>query len=118
VAIVREHWPLCELRRSVLAGEGASEAPLDLPARAPTPSCWLLVRNAERLSSLVLDAQEAALLELLGKHPVGEALARLEAQSPEAERAALPARAERWLARSVERGCWSALRDGSKDHVV
>ncbi len=110
-AIVREHWPLCELRRELLADESGHEAPLTLPPRHAQPSCWLLVRDAERLSTLALATQEAALLELLGAHPVAEALARLEAHCAPEERAALPAQAQRWLARSVKRGFWSGLRD-------
>ncbi len=109
LAIVREHWPLCELRRSLLAGADASEAPVPLPARLATAQLWLVLRDSEQLSSLALEPLEAELLELLSAHPVGEALALLEERCPENQRAALATQAQRWLARSVERGFWSAL---------
>lgn len=106
-ALFSEHWPLCELRRE-LSGT-AGESPVALPARCSAPQCWLLLRKQLQIGLVPLEAGEYQLLTLLTRHPVGDALARLETDWPAADRAALPAQAQRWLARSVERGLWVKL---------
>jgi len=110
-AIVHEHWPLCELRRALLAASDESEAPLPTPEALAAPQSLLLLGDSLQLQSLVLEPREATLLDLLRTHPVGVALALLEEQCSAAERAALPAQAQRWLSRSVQRGVWSALAE-------
>ena len=108
-ALFTEHWPLCELRRWLSGTEG--EAPVPLPARCPAAECWLLLRKQLQISLIPLESSEYQLLTLLSRHPVGDALARLETDWPAADRAALPAQAQRWLARSVELGLWVRLDD-------
>jgi Putative DNA-binding domain len=107
VALLLDGFGLCELRRSI-ANE-SSEAPVPAPARLAAPRHWALVRKGLTLGLVPLEPLEFELLELLGEHPVGEALARLEASCSTRERRNLPERARRWLARSVEFGFWSGL---------
>ncbi|MEO6598659.1 MAG: putative DNA-binding domain-containing protein [Polyangiaceae bacterium] len=108
-ALFSELWPLCELRRELSGMEG--EAPVDLPARGSAPQFWLLLRKQLQIGLIPLESGEYQLLTLLTRHPVGDALARLETDWPAADRAALPAEAQRWLARSVELGLWVKLED-------
>ncbi|MFO0603131.1 MAG: putative DNA-binding domain-containing protein [Polyangiales bacterium] len=103
VAIFRESFALVTLDAS--GPEGVA------PARLPRPRWWALVRGPSGVRYDALAPLEGELLELLGRHTVREALARLEASCTEAERAALPTHAQRWLAQSVARGCWVGLSD-------
>lgn len=104
VALVAERWPLLALRRSLASFEG--EAPLALPPPAEHPRHWALIRRSERTAQIPLEAREAELLQLLGEHPLPEALAMLEGRCDERELYDLPARAQAWLARSVELEFW------------
>jgi hypothetical protein len=108
VAIVREHRPLLELRRTLLHDPSEARAPL--PARFPAPRSTALVRTGERTLEVHLEAGEAELLELLREHRVRDALASLERACPPVERAGLPDKARVWLARSVQRGWWTGMR--------
>ena len=108
-AVLEEDWPLCELRRALL-GDPA-ETPAPLPPRLAQPRHWLLVRSSTKIGQLPIEAQEARLLALLGLFPVGEALAQLEQECGPVERDLLPARTQKWLARSVEHGLWVGLSD-------
>lgn len=107
VAVVSERWPLLELKRSLTASRGESAVPL--PPPLPGPRWWALVREAAGVRHVALEAREGELLALLRERTVRDALATLEARCDDDERATLPANARRWLARSVERGCWSGL---------
>ncbi len=109
VAFVREHSPLLDLRQRALALGPESSAQLALPPPLPAPRDWAIVRGETGTTSVQLDPREADLLRLLAAHPVGQALARLEDECPETERAALPAATQRWLARSVQLGFWSGI---------
>jgi hypothetical protein len=109
VAVVEEHWPLCELRRRIRSDSG--EAAVPLPPRLDTARAWALVRRPEGIGQLALEAREAELFKLLGRYAVQDALARLEAACDEVERATLPAKAQHWLARSVELGFWIGLAE-------
>jgi len=104
VALLREHWPLCELRQQVLASK--SEAKLALESRLIEPRRWLLRREELRLVLAPLAPREAELLELLGRAPVAAALAELEARCSAEERLQLPGQAQAWLGRSVQLGVW------------
>jgi hypothetical protein len=108
VALLTESWPLCELRRRVV-GSQSLDASLALGQRLAAPRWWLLGRDGLKLGLLALEPREAQLLELLILHPVGIALARLEAACPEAERQELPELVQTWLARSVRLGIWVGL---------
>lgn len=105
--VLEEHWPLCELRRSI-AGE-AGEAAVALPERLSQPRFWLLLRSGTKLSVLALEPREAQLWSLLQELSVGAALERLERDCSDDERLDLPASTQRWLARSVTLGVWSGL---------
>lgn len=107
VAIVEEHWPLIELRRSIKSD--SSEGAVPLPPRLDSAKAWALVRRPEGIGQLPLETREAQLFALLGRYTVQEALARLESACDEEERAALPTRAQHWLARSVELGFWIGM---------
>jgi hypothetical protein len=112
VALLTESWALCELRRRVVASESV-DGPLELGPRLDAPRSWLLGRDGLKLGLLAVEPREAQLLELLSRHPVGTALARLEAQCPETERLQLPTLVQTWLARSVRLGIWVGLESES-----
>ncbi len=107
VAQVREHWPLCALRRDALALAG--DTPLGLPPAHPEERHWLVVRQVLEVATTPLAPREAELLELLSQHPVSDALALLEERCTDAERRELPSQVEAWLSRSVQLGAWAAL---------
>lgn len=105
-----ERWPLLALKGTLATIPG--EAPVPVPDAHPQPHGWALVREAAGIRHVPLDAREHELFGLLREHSVRDALARLEAVCPEAERAALPAKAQRWLARSAAFGFWSGIDVG------
>ncbi len=112
VALLTESWPLCELRRRLLAPQPA-DASLALGARWDAPRSWLLGRDGLRLGLLPLEPREAQLLGLLATHTVAAALSQLEADcaasGSETERQQLPELVQVWLARSVKLGIWAGL---------
>jgi hypothetical protein len=89
-----------------------------LPPRLSVPRSWLLLRKKLQIGQIALAAGEYRLLTLLTRHPVGEALAVLEADWPEEDRASLPALAQHWLLRSVELGLWVGLEDQNASRSV
>jgi hypothetical protein len=93
----------------VMATRAEAEAPA-LPSSLDEPRWWALVRERDGIRHVSLEAKEGALLSLLTRRTVREALAELEASCPRDERAALPSRAQRWLAASVQRGFWAGVR--------
>lgn len=109
VMVVREHSALLDLRRALLARRDTSTTRLALPGphSGPDTRHWAIVRENEGTRAVLLEPREAELLALLAGYPVGEALGRLELACPLAERAALPAATERWLARGVQLGFWT-----------
>lgn len=107
VALLVERWPLLELKASLAKSGGESAVPL--PAALEEPRSWALVREPGGIRHLSLASREGELLGLLSRHTIRDALAALESACPEPERAALPEQAQRWLARSVERGFWAGL---------
>ncbi len=115
VAIVCEHWPLCERRITFV--EQPSDEPLALPERLAAPRSWLIARHATKVGLRALAPAEAELLTLLQQYPLHHALALLENAAPETDRAALPGRAQAWLADSVRLGVWAgfaSLEDPAK----
>jgi hypothetical protein len=106
-AVLEEHWPLCELRRSI-AGD-AGETAVALPERLGKPRFWLLLRAGTKLSLLPLEPREAQLWGLLQELNVATALERLERDCSKDELVDLPACTQRWLARSVTLGFWVGL---------
>jgi hypothetical protein len=107
VQVIEEHRPLVELRRKLSAIPG--EAPVPAPPPLEEPAYWAFVRKPAGIGQLPLAKTEARLLTLLRVHPVAEALALLESECAESERASLPARIQTWLARSVELDFWSGI---------
>lgn len=107
VAVVVERYPLLEARASLLAMRNLT--PVALPERLTEPRWWALAREPGGVRHLPLEPGEGALLTLLCRYTVREALARLEAACAASERAELPSATQRWLARSVERGIWEGL---------
>jgi hypothetical protein len=107
VAVLTEHWRLLELRARVV--DEGEETTVPIPERHAEPHHFALIRRRGGVGQLSLGAREARLFELLAGHTVGDALAVLEAECPEVERATLPAMAQRWLARSVELDFWSGI---------
>ncbi|MGA7123222.1 MAG: DNA-binding domain-containing protein [Polyangiaceae bacterium] len=107
VAIVEETFPLLELRKEVLADR--SEKRMAIPPALPSSRAWALVRKDDGILQVPLEPREAELFALLGNFSVREALARLERMCCAEERARLPANAQAWLARSVERDFWIGI---------
>jgi len=107
VALLREHWPLAELRLRLI--EHDQDSSLRLGDRRSTPCHWLLSHQSGKLGLLALEAREAELFELLQRLPLQHALGRLEVAAPPEERASLPERAQAWLARSVRLGLWQGF---------
>jgi hypothetical protein len=108
-AHVAEHWPLVALRFA-LQGDSAESA-VAIPAPLPAAQHWAFVRNAQGVVQLRLAPLQARLLTLLEQHPVGEALARLEAEADPAARAALPEQTQAWIAQGVANAFWIGLQD-------
>jgi hypothetical protein len=107
VSLLREHWPLCQLRLSFL--ERPPQRPPVLGEPWSEPRHWLLTRHASQLGLVGLEAHEARLFLLLQAHPLEQALALLEAELSDDERRDLPLRAQAWLARSVRVGMWAGM---------
>jgi hypothetical protein len=108
VALLSEHWSLAQLRASLTVQPGDKR--LELGPALPTTQYWLLKRHQNQLGLVALEAPEAELFRLVQQHPLQQALGMLEAAAPDGERATLPARAQGWLARSVQLGAWAGLR--------
>lgn len=106
VALLCERWPLLEWRAVVQSKPEDERVPA--PGRLAEPRWWALVRERNGVRQVPLEPGEGALIALLSEHRVRDALAQLEAECPEDERASLPAKAQRWLANSVLRGVWCA----------
>jgi hypothetical protein len=111
VALFVEHWPLLETKRSLASQPIAPQQPALAPLAQP--QWWVLVREGAGIRQTTLEEREGELLDRLQRHTVRDALALLEAACSDEERASLPARAQRWLARSVERGLWRGLIDST-----
>lgn len=112
-AVIEEHWPLVELRRAVRGR--TDEAPCELPAPHPDGARrWLLCRipGGERI--IPLASTHARLLELLRAHPVGRALAVLEAENPDIAAVDLASDVQRWLAQGMALGLWRGLIGGAR----
>ena len=110
VALLDEHWSLCERRLTLLERE--SDAQLEPGALGSSAERhWLLARHNSQLGLVPLEPLEAELLRLLQREPLEKALARLEASATAAERTTLSDRARAWLARSVHLGVWRGLRE-------
>jgi hypothetical protein len=103
--LIEEHWPLVELRRTILEDEG--ESAVEEPA--PHARWWALIGRAEGVLRLQLEPLEGRLFALLSSSTVRDALACLESECPENERARLPQKTQEWLARSVTLGFWTGL---------
>ncbi len=108
VAIVSEHSALADLRRTIVRDEGERRVPFPRPW--PEVRFIALVRSDEGTGEIPLETREAELLRLLAEHPVRAALGLLERACPAQERAALPAKTQNWLARSVLHGFWTGRR--------
>jgi len=103
--VLEERWPLVRLRDELSTVAG--EVPVPLPPRLPETQWWALVRQPSATGRFPLARREAQLFSLLAKYSVGEALANLEADCTNEERARLPVQVQQWLARSVDLGFWT-----------
>ena len=104
VALFVEHWPLVALRRRALDEPG--EHALPLPSELATAQHWAIFRTDKGHGLASLEPRAHRLFTLLAERPFTEALALLESGCTEAERAALPARVQSWLAQSMRLGFW------------
>lgn len=110
VALVKESAPLLALRRRAVQQHSSAALRIPMPPRLAQPRFWALVRTDTGTLQLPLEPREAELHTLLGALPVRAALSRLEGACSPEERAALPARAQAWLARGVQHGFWCGMR--------
>jgi hypothetical protein len=108
VRLWSERSALLALRLQLPAG---LDRPLALPPAHPAPAWFALCAEPNGIRALPLDPQEGALLALLARHTVRDALAQLEAECPADARAMLPTNTQRWLAQSVARGFWAGFAD-------
>lgn len=139
LSVVDEGWPLLELRRDLShAGPpkmGPASRASALPApHAGGPRSWALFRArgpapgppgaasakerggageaiAGSPRAVPLHPLQAALLRHLRAHPVGAALALLEAESAGVDTAALASRVRQWLAEGMDLGFWTGLEE-------
>lgn len=107
VALVDEGWALLALRRALAADTGEGSVPL--PNKHDHPRTVALVRLADGLAELPLDALQAQLYRALPRVPLSDALAQLAAAAPADRVDALPADVQRWLRWSVELGFWRGI---------
>jgi len=106
--LVEEHRALLALRTTLLATPNSATA--EPPPLLARPQAWAIIRRDAGTARIPLEAREAELLALLGRHSVAEALGRIESSCPAEERANLPDQVRAWLARSIELGFWCSLR--------
>jgi hypothetical protein len=103
-ARVEEHWPLSALRLGLR--DDSSEQALALPAPLPAAQSWALFRSPKGVTQLRLAPLQARLYSLLEAHPLGRALAQLEAEADGAARATLPEQTQTWIAHGMANGFW------------
>lgn len=104
-----EHWPLVELRSQLQDDSSESAEPAPPPLRAA--QTWAIYRNPQGIAQLHLTPWQARLMTLLEHHPLGEALALLEAEAPAETRSSLPDQTQTWIAQAIHHGFWTALAD-------
>ena len=109
--MIDETWPLSQLRHELPATLSEQCVPLP-PPHADGRRSWAVVRTADGQRVIPLAAPHARLLRLLREHPLGEALAILEASVPPSTAAGIATAAQRWFADGVKLGFWTALEDG------
>lgn len=106
--VVDEDWPLVELRNS--QGSTLPEQPLALPAaHTDCPRSWAFIAGAHGHRVIPLSPTQARLTRELVQHPLPLALARVEAECSELQRAELIVETQAWLAESMRLGCWTRL---------
>ncbi|MEZ4405181.1 MAG: putative DNA-binding domain-containing protein [Polyangiales bacterium] len=115
-AVFEERWRLFESKLSLQ--RGGYDAAIDAPTAMEPPRWWALLREPGGVRHFALARGEGELLRLMASLPVGEALAVMEEGCSDEEREALPERARRWLAQSVERGMWSGLEADQRSTQV
>lgn len=109
--IIKQSYPLVQIRKA-LSGDTSESAP-PLPEKLKVTEQWLIGRAPNGALQLQLEEQQAKLYHLCTQHPVGEALARLEAGAKKGDRSGLPSKVRVWLAQSVKLGLWSAIEGES-----
>jgi hypothetical protein len=111
--MIEEAWPLVALRREL--GSRTSTSPCSLPEPHPHGAQrWAVCRAPGGERVLALEPVQARLLQLLCEHPVGRALAILEAEHAAVDAGALARDVQRWLAQSMSLGLWRGLaREGA-----
>ncbi len=104
--LIREGWPLVQLREHALGAD--AEKPVHLPEQLAAPQRWALFRTPRGTGTLRLEPQHALLLELLQRETLSRALERLEADCPRAQRSALPAKVQAWFSISARLGFFTS----------
>lgn len=111
VALVRERFPLLQLRHGLPPPE-AGAAALALPAPHEGGAVdWALLRTPAGQRLWRLSPLQGRLYQALTERTVAEALAELEAECPVRLRGRLQARVTRYLAEGVAAGLWCGLVD-------
>lgn len=108
-ARIDEHWPLSELRLRLR--DDSSEQAAPLPPQLPAAQSWALFRSTQGVTQLRLAPMQARLYTLLESHPLGHALAQLEAEAEPTTRASLPEQTQSWIAQGIAHGFWIGVSD-------
>lgn len=108
-ALVREQWPLVQLRAEALAAQG--EATVALPAKLAEVQHWAIARAPRGVMHIALDPLQAHMLTLLQEREVGDALYALEDQCPEGARDTLAQRVQSYFAHAASAGWFSGWHD-------
>ncbi len=109
---VAEHFPSCWSSKAETRVDPRGMAPVLAPARLPHARWWMLVREPDGVRQPPAGAAGGRAPRAPRATPRGRSARAHRAACTEAERAELPAHAQRWLARSVERGFWVGFAAG------
>jgi hypothetical protein len=105
--LVEEDWPLLTLRGE--SGPACADERIPLPPRHPARAFAAVFRGATGIRVLPLTPSRARLYHLLLELPLAAALARLESEASDPERATLARHVQSWLAESVRLGFWEGV---------
>jgi hypothetical protein len=100
--LLTESWPLVDLRARPLE----DERPQPLPPRRLAEQGWAIGGHGGTVAFVRVEPLQALMLELASLRPLEEALGALEVACPPADREALPARVQAWLAQGLALGFW------------
>ena len=111
IGFVEQSWPLLRMRDVLRDDEG--EGALSLPIAFEKAQHWIILRTERGIGQIQVSFQQRRFYQLLIDHPVGEALAIIEAEYHAMKPEELAERVQSWLRQSVELGFWTGARNCS-----